>query len=78
MSTYVSVFGRGIGVGGHRKLLDAGAGGCCKLATVATSPDSEESSSSLALPEQLLLHPTAAQHRNSITPPSVILYLSLD
>ncbi|XP_031778963.1 protein FAM102A isoform X2 [Nasonia vitripennis] len=61
---------RGIGVGGHRKLLDTGAGGCCKLATVATSPDSEESSSSLALPEQLLLHPTAAQHRNSITPPN--------
>ncbi|OXU28136.1 hypothetical protein TSAR_005013 [Trichomalopsis sarcophagae] len=70
MSAAALTNNRGIGVGGHRKLLDTGAGGCCKLATVATSPDSEESSSSLALPEQLLLHPTAAQHRNSITPPN--------
>ncbi|XP_043475084.1 uncharacterized protein LOC122506813 isoform X2 [Leptopilina heterotoma] len=52
---------RGIG-GGHRKLLD-GAGG--KLATVATSPDSEESS--LAVPEVAIAN---AQQRNSITPPN--------
>ncbi|XP_015606118.1 protein FAM102B isoform X3 [Cephus cinctus] len=52
---------RGIG-GGHRKLLD-GAGG--KLATVATSPDSEESS--LGVPE---VAPATAQRRNSITPPN--------
>ncbi|XP_051154041.1 protein FAM102A isoform X2 [Leptopilina boulardi] len=49
--------------GGHRKLLD-GAGG--KLATVATSPDSEESST-LAVPEVAIVN---AQQRNSITPPN--------
>ncbi|XP_043274842.1 protein FAM102A isoform X2 [Venturia canescens] len=58
---------RGI-VGGHRKLLD-GAGG--KLATVATSPDSEESS--LNVPEVVAVPAAIAQqHRNSITPPSSV------
>ncbi|XP_046739233.1 protein FAM102A isoform X6 [Diprion similis] len=53
---------RGIG-GGHRKLLD-GAGG--KLATVATSPDSEEPSEILEATVT-----TTAHRRNSVTPPSV-------
>ncbi|KAK0159617.1 hypothetical protein PV327_010712 [Microctonus hyperodae] len=52
---------RGIG-GGHRKLLD-GTG--VKLATVATSPDSEDSM--LDVPQT---NSTAALHRNSITPPN--------
>ncbi|XP_046739228.1 protein FAM102A isoform X2 [Diprion similis] len=52
---------RGIG-GGHRKLLD-GAGG--KLATVATSPDSEEPSEILEATVT-----TTAHRRNSVTPPN--------
>ncbi|XP_034936936.1 protein FAM102B isoform X3 [Chelonus insularis] len=53
------------GIGGshtHRKLLD---GTSVKLATVTTSPDSDESM--LSVPE---VTPVIAQHRNSITPPN--------
>ncbi|XP_048505739.1 protein FAM102B isoform X2 [Athalia rosae] len=60
LSTTASQRLRGIG-GGHRKLLD-GAGG--KLATVATSPDSEEPS------EILEATATTKQRRNSVTPPN--------